>query len=126
MCRALFLLLLFGARCLTIGGHSAGKVGIAAEDGVVGFLIDASHILHVGIGGCAAVGPLVGDHVQLAYLHRAGVGAEILVEQVCDGAGIRHHAGVAGVCARMILELSILRKDASSFAMVVISISVWI
>ena len=96
VCRALFLLLLSGARCLTIGGHSAGKVGIAAEDGVIGFLIDASHILHVGIGGCAAVGPLVGDHVQLAYLHRAGVGAEILVEQVCDGAGIRHHAGVAG------------------------------
>ena len=47
MCRALFLLLLSGARCLTIGGHSAGKVGIAAEDGVIGFLIDASHILHV-------------------------------------------------------------------------------
>ena len=42
------------------------------------------------------MGPLVGDHVQLAYLHRAGVGAEILIEQVCDGAGIRHHAGVAG------------------------------
>ena len=31
-----------------------------------------------------------------------------------------------GICARMMLELSILRKDASSFAMVVISISVWI
>ena len=58
------MLLLSGARCLTIGGHSAGKVGIAAEDGVVGFLIDASHILHVGIGRCAAVGPLVGDEVQ--------------------------------------------------------------
>ena len=121
MCRALFLLLLSGARCLTIGGHSAGKVGIAAEDGVVGFLIDASHILHVGIGGCVAMGPLVGDHVQLAHLHRAGVGAEILVEQICDGTPMN-----TGVCARMILELSILRKDASSFAMVVISISVWI
>ena len=41
------------------------------------------------------VGPLVGDEVHLAHVDGAGVGAEILVEQRCNGTGIRHHAGVA-------------------------------
>ena len=33
--------------------------------------------------------------MHLAHVDGAGVGAEILVEQRCNGAGIRHHAGVA-------------------------------
>ena len=58
-------------------------------------LCELAHELDVGAGGGGAVGPVVGHEVQLAGAHRAGIVAEIGVEQLCDGAGVRHHAGVA-------------------------------
>ena len=57
------------------------------------------------------MGPVVGDEVELLLAHRAGVGAEIGVQQFGDGTGVRHHAGVAGKAVGCPHEGHPARKD---------------
>ena len=84
------------SRGLAVGGGRTCHVGIAAQDGIIGLLVQLSHELDVGAGGSGSVGPVVGHEVHFLGAHGAGVIAEIGVQQLCNGTGIRHHAGVTG------------------------------